>query len=228
MSKPKAISVLSGGLDSCVATSVYHQDYDITAITFNYGQKSFKSELKHAKLICEKLGMKHEVINLSWLENISNSTLTTDADIPQPSDEELDDMDSATESAKSVWVPARNTVFCSIALAYAESMGAEIIIVGWDYEEAITFPDNSKEYLEAFNKTIEYGSFDDIKIKAPLIDLDKKGIIEKSKEVNAPVSLSYSCYMGEDKHCGVCESCMRRKRAFKQADINDPTEYKRK
>ncbi|MCD7781692.1 MAG: 7-cyano-7-deazaguanine synthase QueC [Methanosphaera sp.] len=225
MSKPKAITVLSGGLDSCVATSVYSDDYDITALTFNYGQKSVDEEIKHAKMICEKLGMKHVVIDLPWLNNISNSTLTTDEEVPQPGDEELDDLDVATETAKSVWVPARNTVFCSIALAYAESMHAKIIIVGWDYEEAVTFPDNSKEYLEAFNKTIEYGSFDDIEIKAPLIDLDKEGIVKKASEVDSPVELSYSCYKGMDKHCGVCESCKRRRRAFIEADLHDPTEY---
>ena len=137
----------------------------------------------------------------------------------------LDNYDKAIETAKSVWVPARNTVFCSIALAYAEVIKAKIIIVGWDYEEAVTFPDNSKEYLEAFNKTIEYGSFDDISIKAPLIDMNKTEIVRKGQEINAPMNLSYSCYTGNDSHCGVCESCKRRKRAFLQANIEDSTEY---
>lgn len=225
MSKPKGISVLSGGLDCTVATSIYAEKYDLTAITFNYGQQSFDEELYHAKKICEKLGMKHEVIDLPWLKKISNSSLTNDEDIPEISDDDLDNYDVAINTAKSVWVPARNTVFCSIALAYAESIKAEIIIVGWDYEEAITFPDNSKEYLEAFNETIKYGSFDNIEIKAPLIDMNKKEIVEKGFEVNAPVELSYSCYTGEHVHCGCCESCKRRKRAFVEAGLEDPTDY---
>lgn len=225
MSKPNGISVLSGGLDCTVATSIYAEKYDLTAITFNYGQQSFDEELYHAKKICEKLGMKHEVIDLPWLKKISNSSLTNDEDIPEISDEDLDNYDVAINTAKSVWVPARNTVFCSIALAYAESIKAEIIIVGWDYEEAITFPDNSKEYLEAFNETIKYGSFDNIEIKAPLIDMNKKEIVEKGFEVNAPVELSYSCYTGEHVHCGCCESCKRRKRAFVEAGLEDPTDY---
>lgn len=200
MSKPKGISVLSGGLDCTVATSIYTQEYDLTALTFNYGQRSFDQEVKHSKIICEKLGMKHVIIDLPWLKKISNSSLTTDNEIPQIEENELDNYDVAIKSAKSVWVPARNTVFCSIALAYAESIGAEIIIVGWDYEEAKTFPDNSKEYLNAFNETIKYGSFDNIEIKAPLIDMDKIGIVKKGKEVNAPMDLSYSCYSGTDKH----------------------------
>ncbi len=225
MSKPKGISVLSGGLDCTVATSIYAQEYDLTALTFNYGQRSFDQEVKHSKIICEKLGMKHVIIDLPWLKKISNSSLTTDNEIPQIEENELDNYNVAIKSAKSVWVPARNTVFCSIALAYAESIGAEIIIVGWDYEEAKTFPDNSKEYLNAFNETIKYGSFDNIEIKAPLIDMDKIGIVKKGKEVNAPMDLSYSCYSGTDKHCGICESCKRRKRAFINANINDDTTY---
>ena len=156
-SKPKAIAVLSGGLDCCVASSIYADDYDIHAITFNYGQKSADMEIKHAKMVADKLNMTHEVIDLMWLKNISNSSLTTDEDVVDVGVDDLDDLEKSNQTAKSVWVPARNTVFCSIALAYAEAMGAEIIIVGWDYEEAVTFPDNSKEYLESFNKTIEYG-----------------------------------------------------------------------
>ncbi len=225
MSKKKAITVLSGGLDSTVATSVYSKDYDITALTFNYGQKSFLQEKRHARLICEKLGMDHVVIDLPWLRDISNSTLTSKLDVPTPTDDDLDDFDKSLETAKSVWVPARNTVFCSIALAYAETIEAEIIIVGWDYEEAVTFPDNSKQYLEAFNKTIEYGSFDDIVIKAPLIDMNKEDIVKKGSDIDAPMDLSYSCYNNDDLHCGKCESCKRRKRAFIKADIPDPTKY---
>ncbi len=225
MSKPKGISVLSGGLDCTVATSIYAKDYDLTAITFNYGQQSLEQEIEHAKLICEKLNMKHVIIDLPWLNKISNSSLTNDEDIPEIDESDLDDYNIAIESAKSVWVPARNTVFCSIALAYAESINAEIIIVGWDYEESITFPDNSKEYLNAFNETIKYGSFEDIEIKAPLIDMDKTEIVQKGEEVNAPMNLSYSCYNGKKEHCGRCESCKRRKRAFINANITDCTKY---
>lgn len=227
MIKPKGITVLSGGLDSTVATSIFVKDYDLTAITFNYGQQSLNQEIKHAKQICKKLNMKHVIIDLPWLKEISNSSLTTDEDIPKPSDNDLDNPDVAIETAKSVWVPARNTVFCSIALAFAESIHAEIIIVGWDYEEAVTFPDNSKEYLNAFNETIRYGSYDNIEIKAPLINMNKEDIVIKGDEVDAPMNLSYSCYVGSEKHCGICESCKRRRRAFTKAKIIDPTEYEK-
>ncbi len=221
----KAIAVLSGGLDSCVATCVYAKDYEIYGITFNYGQKSFKQELKASKEICEKMGFTHEVIDLPWLNKISNSALTSDNEIPTLTNEDLDDLDKCTDTASSVWVPGRNIVFSAIATSYAESIGASIIIVGWDKEEAATFPDNSKEFLESFNNMLNVGSPQDIEIKAPAIDLDKDEIVKLGDEINAPMELSYSCYSGDDKHCGVCESCMRRKRAFKLANVKDPSEY---
>lgn len=221
----KAISVLSGGLDCTVSTSVFTKDWEIHAITFNYGQKAFKRELKAAKEICDEMGWTHEVIELPWLSKISTSSLNTAEEIPEVTFNDLDDIEKSSKTASSVWVPARNMVFTSIAISYAESIGAEKIIVGWDAEEAATFPDNSKEFLNAFNELIDVGSPENIKIEAPAIDLSKEEIVKLGVEVGAPMELSYSCYKGGDKHCGVCESCMRRKRAFRQLGIDDLTEY---
>lgn len=215
----KAISVFSGGLDCTVATCVYDKDYEIHAITFNYGQKAFNQELKASKNICEKMGWRHEVIELPWLSKISTSSLNTDEEIPEVDENDLDDLDKSSETASNVWVPARNTVFTSIALSYAESIGAEIIIVGWNGEEGETFPDNSREYMDEFNELINVGSPDKIRIEAPAINLNKEEIVELGVEVGAPMNLSYSCYKGGDEPCGVCESCMRRKRAFKKIGI---------
>ena len=217
----KAISVFSGGLDCTVATSVFDKDYEIHAITFNYGQKAFKRELRASMEICERMNWNHEVIDLPWLAKISNSSLNTDDEIPEVSNADLDDLDASSESASNVWVPARNTVFTSIALSYAESIDAEIIIVGWNGEEGATFPDNSKEYMEEFNELINVGSPNKIRIEAPAIDLNKEEIVKLGLDVGAPMELSYSCYKGDDKPCGVCESCMRRKRAFKNLEIHD-------
>lgn len=215
----KAISVFSGGLDCTVATCVYDNDYEIHAITFNYGQKAFAQELKASRKICEKMGWTHEVIDLPWLSDISNSSLNTDDDIPEVSENDLDDFDKSSQTASNVWVPARNTVFTSIALSYAESIGAEIIIVGWNNEEGLTFPDNSEEFLNEFNELIKVGSPDKIRIEAPAINLNKEELVELGVKVGAPMKLSYSCYKGEDEPCGVCESCVRRNRAFKKVGI---------
>ena len=221
----KAISVLSGGLDSLVATAYYMKDYDIHAITFDYGQKAVKREIEVSKDICDELNFEHSVLKLDWLDDISNSSLTSNNDIPNISEDNLDDNDLLTETCESVWVPGRNTVFTSIALSFAEALDGDIIIVGWDKEEAETFPDNSKVFLDSFNKLINVGSPKNIEIKAPLIDLDKEGIVKLGLELNAPLELSYSCYKGGKYHCGVCESCVRRKRAFKLLNIEDPTLY---
>jgi 7-cyano-7-deazaguanine synthase len=223
--KKKAITVLSGGLDSTVASTKFREDYQIHALTFNYGQKSAEMEIKSAKAVCEELGAEHTIIELPWLAGLGGSSLTSDESIPEPEDTELDDMESALKSAKSVWVPGRNVVFTAIANSFAEAEKASIIIVGWDLEEAVTFPDNSKEFLDAFNTVLEVGSFDEIKIEAPLIGMNKNEIVEYGDSIGAPMELSYSCYKGFNYHCGVCESCMRRKRAFKNAGVEDKTVY---
>ncbi|MBF4469041.1 MAG: 7-cyano-7-deazaguanine synthase QueC [Methanobrevibacter arboriphilus] len=223
----KAISVLSGGLDSTVATSFFSKDYDIHAITFNYGQKSLDQEINASKKICKKLGMRHTIIDIRWLANLGNSALTNDNDIPEVTFDDIDNIDVSKKTANKVWVPGRNVVFTAIATSFAESESADIIIVGWDKEEAATFPDNSKEFLNSFNELINIGtiSSNKIEIKAPLIDLDKIEIVKLGKNVDAPMDISYSCYTGENNHCGVCESCVRRKRAFIEAEIDDQTIY---
>ncbi|GAB4315171.1 MAG: 7-cyano-7-deazaguanine synthase QueC [Methanobacteriaceae archaeon] len=223
--KEKAITVLSGGLDSTVATAFYKDHYDIHALTFNYGQKSSKMEILSSKAICEELGIVHTVIDLPWMGEISGSALTSSKDVPEMEMEMLDDEELCNETASLVWVPGRNIVFTAIATAYAEAENAKKIIVGWDYEEAITFPDNSKEFLEAFNNLLFIGSPEEIEIKAPLIKSNKKEIVEIGKDIGAPLHLTYSCYIGDKLHCGVCESCLRRKRAFKKAKISDTTKY---
>ena len=225
LKKKKAISVLSGGLDSTVATAKSKDDYLIHALTFNYGQKSAEMEIKSASAVCREIGAEHTVIELPWLSELGESALTSTAEVPEPSVKDLDDKDISNETARSVWVPGRNIVFTSIANSFAESSGAEIIIVGWDLEEAATFPDNSKEFLNAFNNVLEVGSIDNIRIEAPLIDMDKLDIVKLGNDIGVPLNLSYSCYKGLEAHCGVCESCMRRIRAFNRAKVEDKTFY---
>jgi 7-cyano-7-deazaguanine synthase len=225
MSKTKAISILSGGLDSTVATAYFKDKYDIQALTFDYGQRSARMEIISARKICEKLDIKHLVVELPWLKYLGKSALTSDEEVPQLELVELDQKEICDETAQKVWVPGRNIVFTAIANSFAESEDASIIIVGWDLEEAATFPDNSKEFLKAFNSVLDVGSLDQIKIEAPLINMNKTEIVKLGNDINAPLNESYSCYKGFEAHCGVCESCMRRKRAFKEAKIDDETVY---
>ncbi len=219
--KPKAISVLSGGLDSTVATAYFKDKYEIYALTFNYGQRSAEMEIKSARAVCENLGIKHTVLDLPWLKKLGKSALTSDAEVPELKIDELDSKEICNETARKVWVPGRNVVFTAIATSFAEALNAEKIIVGWDMEEAVTFPDNSKEFLDAFNNVLKIGTLEGVQIDAPVINMSKIEIVKLGIEINAPINLSYSCYMGGEEHCGVCESCVRRMRAFKNAEIED-------
>lgn len=221
----KAISILSGGLDSTVATVKLAEKYEIHAITFDYGQKSARMEIEASKIISESYGFKHYIIRLPWLGELGGSALTTKNKIPEPAMEELDSS-VARETARAVWVPARNLVFTSIGAAYADALDARAIIVGWDLEEARTFSDNSQRFLRAFNRVLEVGVLGDVKVEAPLISYTKKEIIEEGYRIGAPIEVTYSCYEGGRLHCGRCESCMRRKRAFKLAGVEDPTAYR--
>ncbi len=225
--KNKAIAVLSGGLDSTVATAYFKDKYEIHALTFDYGQRSAEMEIESAKAICEQLNIKHTVMKLPWLKKLGKSALTSDEEVPELKIHELDDKLICDETARKVWVPGRNIVFTAIATSFAEAEQAKIIIMGWDFEEAVTFPDNSKEFLHAFNNVLKIGSIADIKIKAPVIKMNKSDIVKLGCEINAPINLSYSCYMGGEEHCGACESCMRRIRAFKDAKVMDETKYKK-
>ncbi|MBI5679869.1 MAG: 7-cyano-7-deazaguanine synthase QueC [Methanobacterium sp.] len=223
--KPKAISVLSGGLDSTVATAYFADKYDIHALTFDYGQRSARMEIESSEVICEKLGMKHTVIELPWLKTLGKSALTSGSAVPELKADELDNKEICDETARKVWVPGRNVAFTAIATSFAEAENAEIIIMGWDLEEAVTFPDNSKEFLDAFNHVLKIGTLDGVQIEAPVINLNKKEIVKLGIKINTPLHLSYSCYMGQKEHCGTCESCMRRKRAFREAKVEDKVEY---
>jgi 7-cyano-7-deazaguanine synthase len=223
--KKKAISVLSGGLDSAVATAKFKDTHQIHALTFDYGQRSALMEIKSASALCQWMGADHTVIKLPWLSELGSSSLTSNEELPEPKLLELDDKDISIKTALSVWVPGRNIVFTAIANSFAESEHASRIIVGWDLEEAATFPDNSKEFLNAFNNVLDVGSFDKVKIEAPLIDMNKVDIVKLGTKLDLPLELSYSCYKGFEEHCGVCESCMRRIRAFNMAEIEDRTLY---
>lgn len=181
-------------------------------------------ELEYARRLSEHLGIEHTTLDLQWLGRLGGSVLTAGGDIPSPSN--LDDTVECLETARKVWVPGRNLVFTSIGVSFAEAMGAGAVIVGWDLEEAETFPDNSEEFLDAFNRLLEIGTLDGVKIEAPVIGMTKREIVEAGHEVGLPFELTYSCYAGDRVHCGVCESCMRRRRAFELAGIDDPTEYR--
>ena len=212
----RAIILLSGGLDSVVSIAQAKSnglDF-VLALTFDYGQKSFKKELKASKEIAGFYNIKHEVIKLDWLKDITSTSLVAQCDVPDISVDALDNTQVTNESMKNVWVPNRNGLSINIAASYADSFGYGYIVIGANKEEAATFSDNSEQFINDMNQVLKTSTNEDIKVLAPLIGFDKNEIVKKAVELNAPLHLINSCYNDTHKHCGRCESCNRLKRAL--------------
>ncbi|MEI7473656.1 MAG: 7-cyano-7-deazaguanine synthase QueC [bacterium] len=212
----KSIVLLSGGLDSVVSLAFAKEEYNVQlAITFDYGQRAKTQEITAAAKIAEYYGIEHKVIDVEWLAQITKTSLVnTNNDLPNPETEDLDDFNASTQTAKKVWVPNRNGLFLNIAASFADSFGYTHIIFGANREEAVTFSDNSAEFIEKINKSLEFSTLVNPKVFAPLIDKDKEEIVKVGLDLKVPLAFIRSCYTDNEKHCGKCESCMRLKRAL--------------
>ncbi len=201
----KSIILLSGGLDSLVSLGLLKEKYNIeTALTFGYGQKALDNELKAAEMICNYYNLRHKVIKLDWLRSITHTALVSDVAIPV----------GIQKTSDSVWVPNRNGLFLNIAASFADAENYDYIIIGANKEEAETFPDNTKEFIERINLEFEYSTKKHPKVLAPLINYDKNDIVKKALDNSIPLEFVRSCYQGVEKHCGKCESCTRLKNAL--------------
>lgn len=210
--------ILSGGLDSTVSLAYLKEEIDIKlAITFDYGQRAVKDEISASKKIAEYYNVEHKVIELPWLKEITKTALVnTDNEIPNP-----DITKDTTEAMKAVWVPNRNGAFLNIAASFCDSYGIDCIIFGANKEEASTFPDNSQEFIDNINKSLEFSTLKQAKVIAPLINFDKTQIVSLGASLKVPFNLIMSCYNGNNKHCGECESCKRFKNALEKASLLD-------
>jgi 7-cyano-7-deazaguanine synthase len=221
----KSVVLLSSGLDSAVAFKKAYDEPGVDmAITFDYGQRAAKKEIERAKKICERFNVRHTVIELPWLEDVTLTSLVNRGEpVPEPEEKELDDIKGrALATAHQVWVPNRNGVFINIAGSFADALGFDRIICGFNAEEGATFPDNTPEFVDAANKSLSYSCEKNVIVYAPLIKMNKVEIIKEGLRINAPIDLSWSCYHSYEKPCGKCESCRRRARAFRLAGADDP------
>lgn len=215
--KKKSIILLSGGLDSLVSLGVCKEEYNIDlALTFDYGQKSAGMEILASKKICEHYGIEHKIIKLDWLKEITQTALVSEKEIPFTSLNDLSSDEFVEKSAVCVWVPNRNGTFLNIAAAFADSYGYDYIIFGANKEEGTTFPDNTQEFIDKINAAFEFSTQKKPKVYAPLINSDKNDIVKNAIEHCVPLELTRSCYSQKEKHCGVCESCVRLKRALNE------------
>lgn len=218
----KSVVLLSAGLDSTVNFYEALRDGEVLlALTFNYGQKAAKQEIARAKAIADLNHIKHMVIDLPWFKNLGSSSLTsTDGSIPKVSEANLDDKSASTKSAKAVWIPNRNGVFLNIAASFAEGLGGNTVVPGFNAEEAVTFPDNSFDFIRAVRKTFSFSTANHVNVQCYTITKSKPEIVQMGKTLNVPFQLTWPCYLDLDKWCGQCESCQRAKRAFKAAGVN--------
>ena len=221
--KRKAVILVSGGLDS--ATTVAYakkHGFSCHALSVNYGQRH-AAELQFAKMLCERLDVtEHKVVNVG-LDQIGGSSLT---------DKSLDVPTGPTSAIPSTYVPARNTIMLSVALGWAEVLGAEDIFIGANAVDYSGYPDCRPEYISAYERLANFATRfgvegGEIKIHAPLIDMKKSEIIALGLELGIDFSATVSCYQANraGEACGHCDSCRIRRNGFEEVGIADPTRY---
>ena len=223
----KAICLISGGLDSCVTAFIARkQRYDLFALSFRYGQRHTK-ELSCAKKIVKAFSAKDHIIFDVDLDKFGGSSLLVSSS-QKINNHALKDIGKIIPLT---YIPARNTVFLSIALAYAESIDADAIFIGANAVDYSGYPDCRPEYINAFQKLVARATKKGvqgktIRIKAPLLHLTKAEIIKTGVKLNVPFEMTWSCYRGDTKACGTCDSCVLRLKGFQEANVDDPLSYK--
>lgn len=223
MTVRKAVVLLSGGMDSATAAAIAkHEGYKLYAITFQYGQRH-KKELEAARKVASALGVDQHVVIEFDLRKWGGSALTDDIEVP------LDrSMEAISREIPTTYVPARNTIFLSFALSYAEAVEADTIVLGVNQLDYSGYPDCREEYLQAFEKLANLGTKAGVsgtlrfKVYAPLLHMSKAEIISRGVELGLDYSLTWSCYLGGDSPCGRCDACILRAKGFKEAGLEDP------
>ena len=212
----RCVSLLSGGLDSVVATTVAAREGAVElALTFDYGQRAAGAEVRAAAAACRELGIPHRVIELPWLAEVTTTVLVNrDAALPELAADELDDAQVTEASAAAVWVPNRNGVFINIAAAFAESLACEAVVCGFNAEEGQTFADNTPEFAAAASEALAYSTMNHVRVVSPTQDLTKVQIVALGRRIGAPLQHIWSCYEPGPERCGKCESCLRSARAM--------------
>jgi 7-cyano-7-deazaguanine synthase len=209
-----ALALLSGGLDSTVAAALHAARTGPVALGFfvDWGQRAAVPELAAARAVGAALGFPVLATDLPLLAQITQTALVRrDRPLPHPGPDRLDADAGAT--ADAVWVPNRNAVLVNLAAAVAEARGLSPVIVGFNAEEAATFPDNSARFLEHLNLCLEDSTRGRVSVVCPTLHLTKAELLAEGLRAGAPVHLAWSCYEGGAAPCGRCESCRRRRRA---------------
>ncbi|MDD5645022.1 MAG: 7-cyano-7-deazaguanine synthase QueC [bacterium] len=222
----KAVVLLSGGLDSAVSAAIAKsENFDIYALTFDYGQRH-KREISCAKKIVSAMKIKNHMIFRIDMRKIGGSALTSGIKVPKRRKIRI-----KPDTVPVTYVPARNTIFLSIALAWAESVGSKDIFIGVNAVDYSGYPDCRPEYLKAYEKmaalAVKPGAGKNIRIHRPLVKMSKADIIRTGGAFGVDFSKTHSCYdpAAKSAACGECDSCIIRKKGFREAGVKDPVRY---
>jgi 7-cyano-7-deazaguanine synthase len=222
----KAVVLLSGGLDSSTALAIAHQQgFELHALSFDYGQRH-QREVDAAAAVARHYGVQYQKTITIDLRAFGGSALTADFDVPHSRS-----LEKMSQEIPITYVPARNTIFLSFALAYAEVTDADDIFLGINAIDYSGYPDCRPEYLEAYERTANLATKATTQdgrvfhIHAPLLRMDKAEIIRKGIELGVPYELTWSCYEGGELACGTCDSCLLRLNGFAEAGLQDPIGY---
>ena len=222
---PRAVVLVSGGLDSTTVLAVARAEgYECHALSFDYGQRHAR-ELDSARRVAAALGAREHLVLRLDLRAIGGSALTADIDVPL--DRSSADM---AHGIPPTYVPARNTIFLSHALAWAEVLGAADIFIGVNVLDSSGYPDCRPEYIAAFERLANLATRAGVegerafRVRAPLIDLDKAGIVRRAAALGVDFGLTWSCYApgADGRACGRCDACLLRRKGFAEAGLRDP------
>lgn len=222
----RAIVLFSGGLDSttCLAMAVKkYGNTNVTALSISYGQKHRK-EIQSAKRIAEYYDVELICLDLAKIFSLSNCSLLEQSDDDIPMESYADQLEKTDGKPVSTYVPFRNGLFLSSAASIAISKDCDVIYYGAHSDDAAgnAYPDCSSEFNDAINRAIYIGSGKQLTVEAPFVNMTKADVVKTGIELNVPYELTWSCYLGDDKPCGKCGTCIDRQKAFMENGIKDP------
>lgn len=221
--KEKAVVLLSGGMDSCVTTAIANETHALAFLHLSYGQRTETRERRAFDEIADFYGVRERmIVRLDALRQVGGSALT-DKRIAVP-----ENLQEVENEIPVTYVPFRNAHFLSVAVSWAEVIGATAIFIGAVAEDSSGYPDCRPEYYRVFNELIRVGTRPEtrIEVHTPVIHMRKSEIIQRGLGLKAPLEYTWSCYQGEEEACGICDSCRLRLRAFAEAGHADPIAYK--
>jgi 7-cyano-7-deazaguanine synthase len=215
----RTVLIHSGGIDSTVLLGhLLAEGREVYALSVDYGQRH-RRELEAAKRICAHYGVKHQVADLRALAPLFGANALTDSHVAVPEGHYEE------ASMKATVVPNRNMLLIAVAASWAMSLKASSVAYGAHGGDHAIYPDCRPVFADALDKAIRLADWHEVSLERPFVGMDKTGIVRRGVELRVPLELTWSCYVGGDKHCGKCGTCVERKEAFIQAGVKDPTAY---